>query len=344
MSIETIKKGIKYELFVSGMHCSACEIVIEKKLSSSGLIKNVNAVMAEKKIYFECLSDIEEDELIAGINGLIRKDGYTVSRHRAIDRKKYRDIIIGFFTAAILITGFIFLQKSGFVNLLQVQDLSLGVIFIIGIIASLSSCMAVVGGLVLSISSNYARSKEKVRPLLFFHFSRLAGFFVLGGVLGLAGSVFTISPVFYFIISIILFAVMLVLGVNLLDLFPFLAKFQLRLPKSFTEKIIKNDNLKNKLAPLILGAATFFLPCGFTQSMQISSMVTGNFWDGALIMLVFAAGTLPVLAAFSFTSVSFAKKPYGTVFYKTAGFIIIFFAVFNFINALVSMGIISPVF
>ena len=344
MSSKIIKEGKKHELFVNGMHCSACEIVIEKKLSSSGFIKNVNAVMSEKKIYFECHSDIEEDKLIECINGLIHKEGYTVTRHVAIDRKKYRDIVIGFFAAAILITGFIFLQKSGFINLLQVKDLSLGVIFIIGIIASLSSCMAVVGGLVLSISSNYARSKEKVRPLLFFHFSRLAGFFILGGVLGLVGSVFTISPFFYFIISIILFAIMLVLGVNLLDLFPFLAKFQLRMPKSFTERIIKNENLKNKFAPFMLGAATFFLPCGFTQSMQISSMASGSFWDGALIMLVFAFGTLPVLAAVSFTSVSFANKTYGPVFYKTAGFIIIFFAVFNFTNALVSMGIISPVF
>jgi sulfite exporter TauE/SafE len=137
---------------------------------------------------------------------------------------------------------------------------------------------------------------------------------------------------------------MLILGVNLLDLFPFLAKFQLRMPRSFTDKIIKNNNLKNKLAPLILGAATFFLPCGFTQSMQISSMASGNFWDGALIMLVFAAGTLPVLAVVSFTSISFANKSYSSVFYKTAGFIIMFFAIFNFINALVPMGIISPVF
>ncbi len=344
MNKELIKKGTKCDLYVKGMHCPACKIVIEKKLTDSGIVKNVNAVMNEKKLYFETETEIEKNALVEEINWIIRNDGYTVSENLYKHRINWKDLLKGGLIAAVIIIAFILLQKSGFTNMLQVSDLSLPVVFLIGVIASLSSCMAVVGGLVLSISSNYARTQEKIRPLILFHTARIVGFFLLGGVLGLIGSVFAISPILYFIISIVLFLVMMILGLNLLEIFPFLQKFQLRIPGSFTRKLVENRNLHNKFTPVILGAITFFLPCGFTQSMQIGAIATGSFWNGAILMLVFAAGTLPVLAIISFTSIRFSKTPFSGIFFKTAGFMVIFFALFNFINSLVSMGIISPFF
>jgi sulfite exporter TauE/SafE len=43
----------------------------------------------------------------------------------------------------------------------------------------------------------------------------------------------------------------------------------------------------------ISGALTFFVPCGFTFAMQLYAMQTGSFWMGAVVMLLFAGGTLP---------------------------------------------------
>jgi hypothetical protein len=43
---------------------------------------------------------------------------------------------------------FLFLQKIGLVNLVGGGQVTYGTAFVIGIIASLSTCMAVVGGLV----------------------------------------------------------------------------------------------------------------------------------------------------------------------------------------------------
>lgn len=59
--------------------------------------------------------------------------------------------------------------------------------------------------------------------------------------------------------------------------------------------------------PLIVGFATFFLPCGFTQSMQVAALSSGSFASGLAIMLAFALGTLPMLALLSFGSASFAR-------------------------------------
>ena len=57
-----------------------------------------------------------------------------------------------------------------------------------------------------------------------------------------------------------------------------------------------------------------------------------------------ARGTLPVLALISFSSFSVEHSPRKGVFFKTAGLIVILFALFNIINALVAAGIVPPIF
>jgi len=73
-------------------------------------------------------------------------------------------------------------------------------------------------------------------------------------------------------------------------------------------------------------------------------MAEGSFFGGGLLMLVFALGTLPVLGIISFSSIRFSRSSYSGVFFKAAGFMVIFFALFNFVNALVSAGLIMPFF
>ena len=96
--------------------------------------------------------------------------------------------------------------------------------------------------------------------------------------------------------------------------------------------------------PLLIGIVTFFLPCGFTQSIQIYTLSTGNFITGAFTMLSFALGTFPVLALLSFSSLSIQKSSKSGIFFKTAGLIVILFALFNIINALVVINILPPIF
>jgi sulfite exporter TauE/SafE len=318
--------------------------VIEKKLLKYRIVKNVDVVLHRRKIYFELSEDTSRQSIISGINSIINEDGYSISEERGKHKIRWADLLKGAAAAAIIIGFFILLQRLGVANLLEVDDLTLPVVFLIGIIASLSSCMAVVGGLVLSVSTSYAKTGQKTLPLLFFHAARIAGFFILGGVLGALGSVFEINQIAYFIISAVLFIVMVVLGLNLLAIFPFLAAFQLRVPKVFMKKIVLNENIQNRFTPVFLGLVTFFLPCGFTQSMQLSAMTSGNFLNGGIFMTVFALGTLPVLGIISFTSIKFSSSRFSKVFFKAAGFIVLFFAVYNFIGALVSMGFIAPVF
>ena len=137
---------------------------------------------------------------------------------------------------------------------------------------------------------------------------------------------------------------MFVLGINLLDVFPWAKKLQPSMPKFISSRAHGVSKLSHTLTPLLVGIATFFLPCGFTQSMQLYSLTTGSFLGGGLTMLAFALGTFPVLALISFSSFSIANSKKQGVFFKTAGLIVIMFAVFNLINSLVAIGFISPIF
>ncbi len=98
------------------------------------------------------------------------------------------------------------------------------------------------------------------------------------------------------------------------------------------------------LTPLIIGFATFFLPCGFTQSMQVVALSSGSFVSGMLIMLAFALGTLPVLALLSFGSASFAHSRYAPLFFKSAGVVVIGLGLFALLSGLAGLGIIPPLF
>jgi sulfite exporter TauE/SafE len=216
--------------------------------------------------------------------------------------------------------------------------------FVIGLIASVSTCMAVVGGLVLSMSANFAKEGDKVRPQALFHIGRLISFFILGGLIGALGSAFQLSSISIFILSFVVAFVLLLLGINLLDVFPWVKNFQPTIPSFIGKRIHGLKNINHTLTPILVGLATFFLPCGFTQSMQLYALSTGSFWTGALIMLAFALGTLPMLALLSFSSLSIHTKAQAGIFYKTIGLIVIFFGIINLTNSLASLGLINPIF
>lgn len=336
---------IKYncEFEVEGMHCAACELLIESKLSKFDGVKEVDAVLSKNKVYLEINKDLNPKDIMPELSSLIEEHGYKLVEKSPRAKVNYKELILGGIIATLLISLFYIIQRSGLINISGNADVTLPFIFFIGFIASISTCMAVVGGLCISISSNYAK-EHKAKPLIMFHLSRLISFFLFGGIIGIIGSAFVLTPFISFILSVIVFVVMIIMAINLLDIIPYVKNLQIKSPKLFGKKLLKIEENSNVFTPIILGAITFFLPCGFTQSMQIYSLTTGNFLTGAVTMLVFALGTFPVLALISFASVRLSKTIRSGLFFKTAGILVLFFAIFNLINALVTIGVIEPIF
>jgi len=335
----------KYTFHVQGMHCQACILLTESQLQDHPEITSAKSSLTNHTVEI-CgnFSATTPDGVIAELNPLLTPHGYTLSltpEKRVINKKEFTiaiPIALGF---ALI---FVLLQKIGLVNLINASSMTYGTAFVIGIIASFSSCLAVVGGLVLSMSATFARDNDKIKPQLLFHLGRLVAFFLLGGLIGAVGSVFQLGVTGTFVISIIIGLVMLILGLNLLDIFSFTKRLQPVMPKFFSRRALAVTKLNHTLTPVLVGIVTFFLPCGFTQSMQIYTLSTGNFLQGGLTMLTFALGTLPVLALVSFSSFSIKNKAQSGIFFKTAGLIVIMFALLNLFTSLVAIGWISPLF
>lgn len=216
----------------------------------------------------------------------------------------------------ILVLGFFELfRRFGILNLSpEVQGaLSYGAIFTIGLTAAVSSCMAMVGGLLLSVSAKWAVAHQhksrwrRFQPLLAFNAGRLFGYFMLGGVIGLIGTQLTFSIQTKGVLTIIIATSMLLLSLSILKILP-KNVCRLPLPKPFQARLKALSESQNPVMPIILGALTFFVPCGFTQSMQVYALGSGSFLNGALIMFVFALGTLPSLLGISIISSVFEGR------------------------------------
>jgi sulfite exporter TauE/SafE/copper chaperone CopZ len=332
----------KYKFHVSGTHCASCKILIEDILKEQDLVKNVQVNLNKEIVEIETESNKGAEELAQMFTEKIKQNGYALSVEKRREEKGAEDTL---WKAILMGVGFLFLffllQKSGILNLSLGSKTTPATGFIIGIVASLSSCLAVVGGLILSLSAKIARDdngKDK-KPFILFHGARLLAFAFLGGVLGLIGKAIGVSFIFSTILGIIASLVMLLLGVNLLGI---IRKNKFTLPSNLFSFFRKAEHAT--WAPIILGIGTFFLPCGFTQAMQIVALSSGSFMSGLLILFSFALGTLPVLALLSFSSISFAQSKYAPLFFKSAGVVVVGLALFNLINSLVVVGIISPIF
>ncbi len=332
-----------YTFNVHGMHCNACVVLTEGELKDHPKVSSAASDLKSRSV-----------EICGDFGGMPLEDiakelTNLLSQHSLSMEKERKEIPWKEFTIAVPIAFgfalvFVLLQKFGIVNLVSAGDVTYGTAFIVGIVASLSTCMAVVGGLVLSMSATFAREGDKVRPQILFHIGRIVSFFILGGVIGAVGSAFQLGATGTFVLGMIIGLVMLVLGINLLDVAHWTKRFQPSMPKFVSRRALRITEMNHTLTPALVGIATFFLPCGFTQSMQIYTLSTGSFLGGALTMLTFALGTFPVLALISFSSLSIHTGSKAGVFFKSAGLIVILFAVFNIINSLAAIGWIAPVF
>lgn len=134
---------------------------------------------------------------------------------------------------------------------------------------------------------------------------------------------------------------MLILGFQLTELFPRLSSLNFTLPKSISNMLgiqqHKEKEYSHKNA-MIMGAMTFFLPCGFTQAMQLFAISSGSPITGALTMGVFALGTAPGLLGIGGLT-AIIKGASAKTFFRFAGLVVIALAVFNITNGVNLTGI-----
>ncbi|MFA6475679.1 MAG: sulfite exporter TauE/SafE family protein [Patescibacteria group bacterium] len=333
---------------VRGTTCTSCEIIIEREF------KKLNGVKRVKVNHANGWCEIEHDATIplykSELKALLEKHGYSLWSDKSVQVKQSQQHHWREFGVALLILFVVYkiLQFLGVFSISTTVDASinLGTIFVIGLVAAMSTCSALMSGIILSVSAKFndthqaATKWQKLQPHLLFNLGRLLSYFILGGVVGLIGKAITPSPQFSGWLMMGISIVMILLGIDILKLFEG-KKFIPTMPKWFSEKMYNLTNSDKSWMPLALGALTFFLPCGFTQSMQLYALTTGSFWQGGITMLVFALGTMPALIGVGMVA-SFAKGTFARYFLKFSGAMVLILGLYNFNNGLALADIQIP--
>ena len=257
-------KEHKYK--VEGMHCASCEILIEKKLLDLPNIKSVDASTNREEIVIEYEG---EKPSIEKLNALFKEDNYkflesALPKHDKVGTNsgsKTNPTLVAFNIAILIIIVFLILDRMGIANFLSLSSTSsIFTFFGFGLLAGMSSCAALVGGIVLSMSKQWnslysaeQSTSKKLQPHILFNTGRFLSYTILGGVLGLIGSRLQISPQITAYLVVVISLLMIALGLQMLGVKAF-RKFQFSAPKSVTKQIANENNFQGKYMPFLIPA------------------------------------------------------------------------------------------
>ncbi|OGI41517.1 MAG: hypothetical protein A2140_01765 [Candidatus Muproteobacteria bacterium RBG_16_62_13] len=178
---------------------------------------------------------------------------------------------------------------------------------LVGLLGSthcLGMCGGIVGALTLGLKEDVRRSPLRLFPyLLAYNAGRIASYAIAGAVAGyLSAQILRIAPPEQarLIAKLVSGGFMLLLGFYLAGWWPALTALEKLGGKLWT----RIEPFGRKLLPvnhplkaLGLGLLWGWLPCGMVYAALTWALAAGNATDGALLMVAFGLGTLPMLFA-----------------------------------------------
>ena len=292
---------------VGGMRCTGCASAVE------GLLRAVPQVQSARVSYPSGRAVIEHGGAVdvAALRSALALKGYTLTPGAAAAasprQNTFKDyvgiagVIVVLGAVAVALQHFRLLPRG-----LSVSDeMGYGLVLVIGLVASVSSCLAITGGLMVALAAKYTEAtphlstRARLMPHLYFNLGRIVSYTLLGGAIGGLGAALRLGPGATGALTLIASAIMVVLGLNMLGVVPSIGQYLPRLPRSLSDRLHDAASRPTQSAAFLLGGTTFFAPCGFTQALQLYVLSKGSFATGALTMLAFALGTLPALLSLS---------------------------------------------
>lgn len=288
------------ELKIRGMICRACTDSVEEALLQT------RGVLSAKVRYLNGLATVEYDPALTtpeNIEQRILAAGYETG-----------DKGIGGWIVDLVCLGLTALL----VWLLTVSPLnpvpsataetSLGYLFVIGLLTS-THCVGMCGGILLGTASNNDLSAKRSAPILAavrYNGGRLISYTLMGAIFGAVGTVITYTMSVKSMVFTLVGLLVAVIGLNMWGLLPGLRALvpeqngACRLPGAQRKRFAGR--------PLIIGLLTGLMPCGSLYAMWLVAMASGSAIQGALRMLAFTLGTVPLLIIFGALGSWFPKK------------------------------------
>lgn len=338
---------------VTGMTCHSCEKRVTRALRRLPGVESVQVSVAHgtATVHGDALPER------SALDAAIRAAGYEPGAPPWLtrDRAVWRTVVLA---ALVLALGASVVAGLG----ADLGDLTSGLsdpgrggllfVLVLGLTAGLSTCMAMVGGLVLGFSASHAAALAargatappfgiRIRPQLAFNAGRVVGFAVLGALLGALGSTMSLPTRVTAVLVLTVAVVMFLLGVRLTGLSPRVAAWSPRLPAGIGRALgieASTGAGYSHWRTALVGAATFFLPCGFTQAVQVYALSTASPVAAGAVMATFAVGTTPGLLALGSVPELSTGRRQATVL-RVVGVLVLGFALLNVSSSLNLLGV-----
>jgi uncharacterized protein len=297
-------------LQIEGMSCTSCEMRIENTL------KKLEGVLEAKAIFNSANAYITYDAHIIDLDQIIRaieKLDYSVKNRpeqpaqmktkSSSDKMPVNQLVA---VGIVLLALYVIIKHTiGFNFIPEVTpSMGYGVLFAVGLLTSLH-CIAMCGGINLSQCVSYQTAEgeggrfARLLPSFLYNSGRVLSYTVIGGIVGALGHAVSFSGMAKGIVAVISGVFMVIMGLNMLNIFPWLRKLNPRLPRVFANRIHNNNG---RYGPFYVGLLNGLMPCGPLQAMQIYALGTGSALAGALSMMLFSLGTVPLMFGFGAVS------------------------------------------
>lgn len=287
----------KCTLYIKGMHCPSCEILITDKFKE---MSNVTAVKSnfqkqEAEVYFT--GDLDRETVnknikLFGYEIGDRKSGvmgYELGGEESMGKKIIEAVLIA------LGLGLIYLIAKE-INIIPdiniTGNLNLLTVLFLGLVASVSTCMATSGALYLS---TIGKKTNNIKQAIYFSLGRIIAYAIFGFISGLVGSVIITNFKFGSGLTLLAAVFMILLSLDMLKIVSFASIIPFGVTSNIFRKLEHALIKDPHKSAFFLGAITYFLPCGFTQATQVYALGLASPWQSALTMSVFALGTAPAI-------------------------------------------------
>lgn len=184
----------------------------------------------------------------------------------------------------------------------------------------LGMCGALVSGYFMNVGAN-----RSYWPYLIYQLARISVYTCVGFAAATLGVVLVSSGLFgkfQSILQMFIGVVVIVLAFGILGWIPLQGTIRL-IPMGLLRKGYASSRTKGPyLGSMIAGLLNGLMPCPLTFAMAIKATSAATIYEGGLLMLVFGAGTLPMML---FVSVAFGKMSahFRGLMLKTAALIMI---------------------
>ena len=271
------------EIKVRGMLCRSCTDEI------AGMLLRTKGVVKTTVSYRKALAQISYDPGLTNPEELekrVKALGYETGERSLAER--WMDFGCLMLTLLLVWLLFLFGGSSP-----EIGSGSFSALFLVGLTTS-PHCLGMCGGILLSACHGREGRRAQLGAALGYNGGRTLSYTALGAVFGALGTVLSYTLSMKSMLFTMLGLVVALLGLNMWGLLPALPA----LPDTQGTVCRLPEKIKRQ-GPLLVGLLTGLMPCGALYAAWLCAMSSGSPAKGALLMLSFALGTVPLMLLFA---------------------------------------------